>query len=257
MANIYLRMPTYVAQFYRALDGNHLLSETEPYEFCEFQHEYILMKNQLLLIPEDQQTCSWCFSQRAWNNILAGKAPTGGPVIISRSKGQWPTTGELCGLVGWKSVKKLDAYDYLCIAMPKEVIFGGEVRRTNASYSLRQTEAMKLQRLLRDEFKHTILDWIIQDRRYCNKVGIRREIGSTIERFFERYYITIGSNKKERETMYKLVRRWLDEAHLLTNDRVDFSDSDIHYVSERESNHREKNDFNTDIGCEIMGGYNS
>ena len=106
---------------------------------------------------------------------------------------------------------------------------------------------MKFQRMLRDEFKHTILDWIIQDRRYCNQVGIHREIGQTIERFFERYYISIGSGKRERESMYKMVRRWLDEAHLLPNDRVDFSATDIHYVTEKERERRTNNDFQSEV----------
>ena len=39
MANIYLRVPTYVAQFYRGLDADHLLAEHDAYEFMEFQHE--------------------------------------------------------------------------------------------------------------------------------------------------------------------------------------------------------------------------
>lgn len=247
MPNIYLRIPTYVAQFYRAKDSQHLLSENEPYEFCMFQHEYILMKNHLMLIPEPQQTCSWCYSQRAWNNIMAGRPPQGRTTVIKRDRTQWPTNKELCALIGWKSVKKMEAYDYLCIKTPDEVLFGDEIRRSNGSYSLHQPEAMNLQRLLRDEFKHTILDWIIQDRRYCNKVGIHREIGQTIERFFERYYISIGSNKKERESMYKMVRRWLDETHLLPNDRVDFSETDIHYVTDKERERRTKNNFEREI----------
>ena len=58
MANIYLRVPTYVAQFYRGLDAEHLLAEHDAYEFMEFQHEYWLMKNYLHLIPENQQTAT-------------------------------------------------------------------------------------------------------------------------------------------------------------------------------------------------------
>lgn len=247
MPNIYLRIPTYVAQFYRGLDSKHLLAENEPYEFCMFQHEYIYLKNQLLLIPEDQQTCSWCYSQRAWNNIMAGRPPMGGSTIIRRDRTQWPTNNEICALIGIKSVKKMEAYEYLCVKIPDEAMFGDEVRRTNGSYSLRQNEAMKFQRMLRDEFKHTILDWIIQERRYCNQVGIHREIGQTIERFFERYYISIGSGKRERESMYKMVRRWLDEAHLLPNDRVDFSATDIHYVTDKERERRTNNDFQSEV----------
>lgn len=251
MANIYLRVPSYVAQFYRALDPEKVLAEAEPYKFCRFQHEYMLMQNCLILINENEQTCTWCYSQRAWRNILQGKPPTGGKVVIQRDKDCWPCTKELCAIIGEKSVAKMEAYDYLAIEIPDEIIVGDQVRLTNASYSLHQREAIQLQQLLRDEFVHTFLDWVIQDRRYCNKMGVMREIGTTIERFFERYHIFIGGNKKERESMYRMSLRWIYQAHLLPNDRVDFSDSDIHYVSDKEQATADHYDFKGEIEREI------
>ena len=50
MPNIYLRVPSYVAQFYRAIDPNRRLSEQDAYQFCPFQHEYILMRNITVLL---------------------------------------------------------------------------------------------------------------------------------------------------------------------------------------------------------------
>ena len=37
MSNIYLRVPTYVAQFYRGRDVTNRLSEFQPVEFSSFQ----------------------------------------------------------------------------------------------------------------------------------------------------------------------------------------------------------------------------
>jgi hypothetical protein len=250
MPNIYLRVPTYVAQFYRAIDPNKRLAENQPYAFCPFQHEYILMRNQLTLIPETEQTCSWCYSQRAFNNILRGIPPTGGKAVVQRDQQQWITTKELCAIIGEKSVAKMEAYDYLAIELPPDVMLGDEVRKTNGSYSLKQRDAIHLQEMLRDEFVHTFLDWLIQDRRYCNRLGLRREIGTTIERFFERYYIFIGTNKRERESMYRMGRRWIEKARVLPNDRIDFGE-DMTFVTEREQQEADDFDFVGEINTEL------
>lgn len=240
MANIYLRVPTYVAQFYRGLDAEHLLAEHDAYEFMEFQHEYWLMKNYLHLIPENQQTNNYCYSQRAWNNILAGKDPAGTKSILKRERTVWPTMTEVCTMIGEKKIQRMDGYDYLCIKIPTEVMMGDALRKTNGSYSLEVRESLILQRILRNEFIHYFLDWVIQDRRYCNKVGLYRPIGSTIERFYERYYIQIGRDVKERNSMYRMSRRWIIEAKILPNDRIDFADSDITTLTESEEQRLEQ-----------------
>ncbi len=253
MANIYLRVPTYVSQFYRGLDDKHVLGEFDPIVFCDFQHEFILMKNSLQLVTEaDQlQSNSWCYSQRAWRNMLSGKPPAGGMPILSRDPEQWLTMQELCTLLGEKNVQKMDGYDYLCIQIPTEVLLGDVIRRTNASYNLMPKEAMAMSRLLRVSYIHTFLDWLIQDRRHCNKIGLYRPIGVTIERFFERYYIYVGKDKKERESMYRMSRRWIEAANIMTNDRVDFSKTDLGYVSDKEMEQLEHYDFINEIENEM------
>ena len=144
----------------------------------------------------------------------------------------------------------MEAYDYLAIELPPDVMLGDEVRKTNGSYSLKQRDAIHLQEMLRDEFVHTFLDWLIQDRRYCNRLGLRREIGTTIERFFERYYIFIGTNKRERESMYRMGRRWIEKARVLPNDRIDFGE-DMTFVTEREQQEADDFDFVGEINTEL------
>ena len=251
MTNIYLRVPTYVAQFYRGRDMDRPMDEQEPVVFCEYQHEHILMKHTLQLIPETEQTNSWCYSHRAWKYIMAGKPPTGEKQVLKRDAQQWPSVREICMLIGEKNTQKLDGYDYLCIQIPREVLMGDEIRRTNASYSLAPKAAMSLQRLLRDEYVHTFLDWLVQDRRYCNAAGINRRIGTTIERFFERYYISIGKERTERDSMLRMGRRWIEQAKLLPNDRVDFSATDIHYVDEKEEERKDRFNFEKEIEKEL------
>jgi hypothetical protein len=134
--------------------------------------------------------------------------------------------------------------------MPQDIVLGDEVRKTNGSYSLKQRDAILLQELLRNEFVHTFLDWVIQDRRCCNRLGIRREIGTTIERFFERYYIFVGTNKRERESMYRMGRRWIEKARVTPNDRIDFGE-DMTFNTDRELQEADKFDFVAEIDNEL------
>lgn len=43
MPNIYLRVPQYVAAFYRHRDDEHPLGEFDPVEFAAFTHEAIVI----------------------------------------------------------------------------------------------------------------------------------------------------------------------------------------------------------------------
>ena len=152
MANIYLRVPTYVAQFYRGREVQHPLSENDPVEFSPFQHEHVLMSACLQLDTDINSHSSACFSQRAWRNILQGKQPHDGKRILTRDEEVWPTMQEICMLTGEKKIQRMDGYDYLCIEMPKHIVVGRQYKQTNPSFTLPPTAATDLQRMLRNEF---------------------------------------------------------------------------------------------------------
>ena len=234
MANIYLKVPTYVAQFYRGRDADNRLTEFDPVEFSEFEHESVMIGYGLMLIPEPQQTNTACYSQRAWKNILSGKPPTGGKRLIVRDPEVWPTAQEICTLTGDKKIQRMDGYDYLCIAMPREIYRGKQVRQTNGSYSLPFKEANTIASMLRNNFMHLFLDWFVQERRWCNKNGVWRDIGTVIEHFFDRYQIQIGGDRKERDTMRRLAYRWIDHTKMLPNDRIQFDWDDLFSLDPKE-----------------------
>lgn len=235
MANIYLRVPTYLAQFYRGRDDNHVLAEHEPIKFSAFQHEAVLLSSSLVLIPENNQTSSSCYSQRAWKNMLSGRPPQGGDKLLIRDPKEWITINEICLLIGENNLKRMEGMDYLCIALPNEVLIGNTVRKVNGSYSLPPSDASELLRLLRNEFIHLLLDWIIQERRFCNQNGIKREISTVLEHFFSRYRIQIGADKKERNIMRRMAYRWVEMAQMLPNDRVEFNDEDMTFINSAEN----------------------
>ena len=240
MANIFLRVPTYVAQFYRGREVKNPLSEMQPVEFSPFQHEHVLMSATLQLESDLGPINSACFSQRAWRNIMQGKQPQGGKRILTRDDDQWPTINEICMLTGEKKIQRMDGYDYLCIEMPRQIVVGRQYKQTNPSFTLPPSAATDLQRMLRYEFIRIMLDWIRQERYFCNKAGIRRELAMMVDHFFYHYGMVLGTNQKDRDSMRRMAARWIEDAKMLPNDGVDFGvTEDLDYIYEYEEGNRD------------------
>ena len=229
MANIYLRLPYYVCAFYRGLDSEHPLTEWDPYEFKEYTHEGQVLQRNLRLIDEVNQT-ALCYSERAWNNMLHGKEPGGGKVILKRDPKEWLSSREICMLNGHDVTQKQESLDYLCIEMPKEVLINGEIRRSNPSYALDYQPAYRFTGMLRQEFYHVFLDWCEQDQRYCNRNNIHRTNIEVMERFLTQYNIPVSVDGKERETLRRMKNRWLANARKRPNDRLNFGEEARGYL---------------------------
>lgn len=234
MNTIYLRLPQYVAAFYRGRDEDHPLQERDPVVFCEFSREHTVLASGLRIMPVDAQVRAHCYAQHAWNNMMRGRSPAGGMRIFNRDAAVWLDASEICTLEGGVRKDWQETFDYLCIGIPREVCIGNTVHRTNASYSLSLHDASALAYLLCNEFYMAVLDWLIQDRRFCNQKGIQRSRIESIERFLMRYNIPVSQNNKERETLRRQINRWLRKAYALQNDRMKFSDEFFRHVSKDE-----------------------
>ena len=251
MSNIYLKVPLYVAAFYRNRDDSNPLGPFDAVEFPSFSHEAVVIAASLMFVDNYEEQSSLCYSQRVWNNILNGKPPTGGKRILQRDATEWPTMTEICALHGRSVSDREEAFDYLCIRIPREIVIDGVIKRTNSSYTLRFLSARKLVTMLRNEFYHTFADWCIQDRRHCNMVGIKRDRGEMLERFLTQYDIPVSADAHEKDSLRRLANRWFEKAMLLPNDRIDFHSDYLHHVSddeiEKEKRRRKRMKVKADI----------
>lgn len=234
MACIYLRVPPHVAAFYRHRDEKHPLGEFDAVEFASFTHEAITIASSLILIDDFNAQSALCYSQRAFNNILNGKPPTGGKRILKRDPKEWPSLQELCALNGRNFNDHEPAFDYLCIRIPREIVFNGQIKKTNGSYTLRFETARKLISMLRNEFYHVFADWCIQDRRSCNMIGIKRDRGEMLERFMAQYDIPVSADEHEKDSLRRMANRWFERASILPNDRLVFNSDFLTHVSDDE-----------------------
>lgn len=234
MPNIYLRLPSYVCALYRNRDIDHPLKNDEPVKFCEYSHEYVILSSCVRIVSSKLQAARHCYSQNSWNTMLRGKELQTGAKVIIRNPHEWLTSAEIKALAGEAHGNREEVYDYLCIGLPKEAFFDGRVHRTNGSFSLDGGGVNQLERLMRNNFVHLLLDWLIQSRRWCNQMGVERSRLETLERFLMVYGIPVSVDNHERESLRRMMNRWMDKAGALLNDRVKFRDPYFAYLTSDE-----------------------
>lgn len=232
MANIYLRVPTYVAQFYRGRDVNNPLNEFQPVEFSQFQQESAIMSVSLMMVPEQTMDHTVCFSERMWKNILNGKKPQGGKALLKRDQQEWPTMDEILFLTDMQRNKKTDGFDYLCIATPKTVVIGGQFKHVTNSYTLPFRQANGLVKQLRREFVRILLNWVMKEQALCDLRGVERDVVMCIDHFFYHYNMCLGTNGTDRESMRRMAMRWIEDARMLADD---INDDDVLFEYENET----------------------
>ena len=209
MANIYIKVPWYVAWHFRGRDERRQLTEWDAVKFTEFDHEYRTLVNNLRFIPEAQQT-RMCFSQQAWKNILHGRKPEGGQIILQRDPKTWPTVNETAALTGIQMSSKHISSDYLCVEIPKESIIAGKMHRTNSCYSLSYDAAFYFSAMLTDRFSYEYTQWMDQDQRNGIAQGFRRKISESQERYFVQYNFPVDIDPSLRESLRRSHTRFIE-----------------------------------------------
>lgn len=231
MANIYIKVPTAVAQWYRGR-LKEPLTEFQPVVFSPYQTESAIMEADIMLVPEGQMDHTVCFSERMWKNILNGRKPQGGKALLKREPTEWPSMEEVNFLTNLSKNKKTDGYDYLCVAAPKAVRMGTSYKMVTTSFTLTAAGASELARYMKREFVRVMLHEICDEIALNDKRGLRREVMSCIDRFFYRNNICLGTNTKDRDTMRRMATRWMEDAKMLGKD---VKDEDALFVYEREN----------------------
>lgn len=183
---------------------HHQLTEFQPVEFSPYQTEHVMMSSWLVLVNESESDTTACFSERMWKNILSGRKPQGGKVLIKRDPQQWPSMDEINLLTGVPRDKRSDGYDYLCIEAPRTILVGRRYKQVTTSFTLPQSAANEMAKTMRLEFIRMLVKFIKDELSYCDIKGIEREITMCVNHFFFHYNICLGTNMKDRDTMRRI-----------------------------------------------------
>jgi len=211
MANMYLRVAHYVAQFYRNRDENNRLGPFDPIALNDNYAENILARS-LRLDGSRGKSTVLCYSQQSWENILKGKLPYGGTTIFKRDPKTWPTMKEICALEGRSLNLHEEIFDYLCIALPAETMFNGEMVKVNKAFSLDAMTAQHLANHLRYEYNHIFSEWLIQERRLFASRGLMLTDAEALERFLAQYEIKVSPKTSDKNSMRMAMKRMLGKA---------------------------------------------
>jgi len=236
MPNIFLRLPTSRCQYFRHRDPKQVLAWEEPLIFNAYMPEYFVMKNSLTnASSRTQQVNPACFSQWQWTNMMQGKHPLGGKVIVKRNTADYLTFAEVQYLNGILDYDRSIKEDYLCIHLPSEVEMIDMVRPVTPTYTLEVHGVRRLLTMLNNDFKRSLVDWAIStfDFCVCNGRIIARAQTAMLERYLMRY--GIEPTTEEKDNLRRIILRWLKTDHL---DYTSYSCMDMQYEDPKESIHR-------------------
>ena len=214
MANVYIRVPHYVASYLRNKDRNKPLevgsvislnqSERVWVDFCEG-----LYPNLNLSINR-----AYCFCQKQWNTMMDGYS------LLDRNTGKRRTKvleerfdqltlddKEVQKLSGLSIPRNDDSGEYICISIPREAMRYGKVVPTNANWQLRDTPANAVRTHLVNEFWRALYAYVDKARDKCTSGGKDFVFIEVLESFMERYDIRCSPDMHERAALKRNYNR--------------------------------------------------
>lgn len=232
MPNIYLRMPASRCAYFRHRDPRHTLAPEEPLVYSQYTQEYFIMRNTLTnAFAVTQKVNEQCFSHQQWRNMMSGRHPVGGKMIVKRDRNKYLSFAEVCHLSGHTDYHKSANEDYLCVRLPTEVEVVDTVRSVTPSWNLTISGVRQLIVLLNNDFKRSLVNWALSTFDYCTSGGriVCRGQSAMLERYLMRY--GIEPTRDEKDNLRRIIDRWLRTEH---NNFKSYSCIDMTYPDSKE-----------------------
>lgn len=212
MPNIYLRVPHYVASYFRnknrdnriAVGGVIRIDASDPIHAV------------LTAMATSNSTYinrGYCFSTKQWKRMMQGYSLlTLGkkmkPLLSSTEDELSLNDEEVALLSGLPVPKNNDTGEYLCIALPKEVCKDGELLSTNDYWQLTVNGAFNVRKMLVNEFWVAMYSYMDKRREMCANTRDRKfSVIECLESFFERFDIRNSPDQHEIQTIKRNLNR--------------------------------------------------
>lgn len=226
MPSIYLRVPYYVASYYRNRFDDKRLKESEPYSFSIYTDAFHIIINAAMYTDISYKIDTPCFSEKAWNRMTdgygVGEKTSRKRIQPPLSDGEYLNDKDINTLSGKNFGNKEGFGDYLKIALPTEIMRNGKMLRVNTSYTLPKAPAFQLVAIMKKEFRKAFLNYMRKDEEYCAEHGINRHVMESISRFMTRYDIPFSQDRSEISLLKRNYYRWKNEDGFSTSDRIEF-----------------------------------
>lgn len=208
MANFYLRVPHYVASYFRNRDQQKPIQVGGVIKIDASSSLFPCLSSMIFSNNNESIMPHGCFCERQWRRMMRGtriyttkpgaELP---PSPSSKTKGEYLADTDVSALSGVASRNDEGVNEYLCIRLPEEVYANGRISKTNGQWQLTNAGAKRMAAQMTDEFWRIFFVYMDRDREWCVGHGVERSILDAIERFMAKYDIRNSSDNKEKMTL--------------------------------------------------------
>lgn len=221
MANLYIRVPFYVASYFRTKSDREKLAPNEPLVVDETNPIWPIFIGSLHrkcnMIPSNY----FCFSQKEWRTMMNGKPLAGGAKLMSQEDELTLSDVEVSILTGLRTPKNDGLGEYLCFALPKEIFRNGKYVKTDAWWCLTKSGTYDFRKYLVNEFWRALFTYM--DRRRDAFAFEKRTfiVIDCLDSFMERHDIHCSLDYHERETLKRGMNRKRKEFKYMKDDYIE------------------------------------
>lgn len=214
MANLYIRLPHYVASYLRNKDRNKPLEVGSPIPLNQSERVWVEFCEGLY--PNNNLTINraYCFCQKQWNTMMEGYSLTDKAqgkrrvkVLTERYDQLTLYDNEVQKLSGLPIPRGDDSGEYICIAIPREALRYGKVVPTSAFWQLQDVPANAVRTHLTNEFWRALYAYVDKARDKCGSSGKEFVFIDVLESFMERYDIRCSPDNHERNALKRNYNR--------------------------------------------------
>lgn len=211
MANVYIRVPYYVASYFRTKTFGASLAPNEAIVIEETNTLWPYFIAGLGRVVSHQPSRHFSFCQKEWQRMLSGRslAPgAGDKVLIPRREDELTLNDhEVEMLTGLKAPRNEDKGMYLCFALPREIFREGRYVKVDAWWHLTNAGVLAFRKQLINEFWRALFTYM--DRRHdaCAKDKRPFIVIDCLDSFMERHDIRCSSDYHERECLKRGMNR--------------------------------------------------
>lgn len=230
MACMYIRLPHYVASFWRNRD------ERKPIAVggrVDLSGEYViwqLLQQGLVRNPDEEVAKNGCFCERMWRKMLRGQSVVANEkgryvkVFPGRDVSQPLSDGEVQVLAKLGGTQNDGRNEYLCVELPSRVFLNGVQYAVDGQWQLRGKAVQQLVNELKKGFWHECVKYVGMFLDASPK-GVERSANEGLDRFLMRYDIRVGLDNKERKTLKRNYYRQLLRERSVKYDFEEFGET--------------------------------
>ena len=229
MANVYLRVPHYVASYLRNKDRNNPLEIGSVISIN--QSERIWIEFSEGLYPNINLTINraYCFCQKQWNIMMDGYSLLDGQIGKRKSKVLTDRFDQLTLddkeiqiLTGLRVPRCDDSGEYICIAIPRESIRYDKIVSTNIYWQLRDSAANSVRSKLINEFWMALFSYVDKARERSISSGKTFIFINVLESFMERYDIKCSLDMREKLALKRNYNRKRNSYKFTEEDYIEY-----------------------------------